>query len=379
MVLLPLAVIGWQLMDKVTYNLVGELSGNATSRRGQELIRQYLPRTETSSITLCVIATEDFADEAALRVAIEAYRKQLFVKGVHSVQSLSDPLGEFPPDRSMSLFSQGAWRRRLLQNHPLTLQKFTSQVEAYRLRAARFEIVTSEDPFSVEAADVLSRVVERAEQISRDPDSQWSKSAASVTGTTAGIVDLRKTTQRDELIVQLFVTVAVFVVVLTLTRRLELSIYLMTSVLFSYLVTLGGTQLLFAWLYGETYEGIDWKVPLFLFVILVAVGQDYNIYLTTRVLEEQRLHGQRKGLRKAIVTTGGIITSCGLIMFATFATMCIGSVSSVMGSADSAVWPAPTLRGITELGFALGFGVLLDTFVIRTVIVPAYIAWRKLT
>ena len=131
---------------------------------------------------------------------------------------------------------------------------------------------------------------------------------------------------------------------------------MLLSVLFSYYATLGVTFLVFWAIDPHGFTGIDWKVAIFLFTILIAVGEDYNIFLMARVHEETEGHGRLRGVTEALTRTGPIISSCGLIMAGTF--------GSLLGG---------TLLEMRQLGFALAFGVLLDTFVVRPILVPAFL------
>jgi RND superfamily putative drug exporter len=150
----------------------------------------------------------------------------------------------------------------------------------------------------------------------------------------------------------------IFLILLALVRRPGLAVYLLATVLFSYYASLGATTLLAHWYSGRPLGVVDWRVPFFLFTILVAVGEDYNILLITRALEERKRHGSVEGMRRALARTGGTITSCGLIMAGTFATLMLGGLSTLV-----------------QIGFALAFGVLIDTFVVRPFLVPAFVLW----
>src|SRR5208283_885463 len=132
-------------------------------------------------------------------------------------------------------------------------------------------------------------------------------------GSTASVQDLANVLQRDRRRIQTLVMASVFVILVLLFRSLVVPVYLLLSVFFSYCVTLGMTFAVFWLLDPAGFVGIDWQVALFLFTILIAVGEDYNIFLLTRIHEEQRQHGPLRGITQGLDRTGPIISSCGII------------------------------------------------------------------
>lgn len=163
-------------------------------------------------------------------------------------------------------------------------------------------------------------------------------------------------TDRDQIRIDALVMIGVYLILVALLRRPGICLYLMFTVLYSYFATLGFTWLYFRLANPEGFAGLDWKVPIFLFTILIAVGEDYNIFLMARIEEEQKVHGALKGITVALERTGSIISSCGIIMAGTFSSLMAGS-----------------LVGMDQLGLALATGVILDTFIIRPIMVPAFL------
>jgi RND superfamily putative drug exporter len=360
--LTPFAYHG--LSPQITYDFLSELADRSPSVLGTHMARRHFPAGEMAPLTMLVLQEDAHFDTPAGTRNIARLTKQLYdLEGIGGVSSIAEPLGDRPG--YFQPFSARGRNKLAALKHKITKARFLTQEPDLVGDVARFELVLRDDPFSPQAIETLNQVERYLAHLQDEPTSPWRHAKFTFGGTTAGIRDLAQVTQSDQRLIEQLVVLSVLAVLIILLRQPLVCCYLIVSVLFSYFVTIGATQLYFSWLYGATYAGLDWKVPLFLFVILIAVGEDYNIYLVTRVFEEQERYGPIAGLRRAVARTGGIITSCGVIMAGTFISMTTG-----------------TLRGMLELGFALSLGVMLDTCIVRPILVPAFIvlcehAWPR--
>jgi putative drug exporter of the RND superfamily len=175
---------------------------------------------------------------------------------------------------------------------------------------------------------------------------------AKVGGGSAVNLDIQRATRHDRNLVVPLVLAVVLVILALVLRAIVAPLLLVATVVLSFGAALGVSALAFDHLFG--FAGADPAFPLWTFVFLVALGTDYNIFLMTRVHEEAKQHGTRRGALIGLAATGGVITSAGIVLAGTFAAL--GTLPLVF---------------ITEIGFAVAFGVLLDTFIVRSVLVTA--------
>ncbi|MGM1063034.1 MMPL family transporter [Saccharothrix sp. Mg75] len=175
---------------------------------------------------------------------------------------------------------------------------------------------------------------------------------AKVGGPTATQLDTQQTSERDRLVIIPIVLLVIFLVLALLLRSLLAPLLLIATVVLSFGATMGVSALVFNGIFD--FPGADPVVPLFGFVFLVALGIDYNIFLMTRVREEAASIGTREGVLRGLTITGGVITSAGVVLAATFSAL--------------AVLP---ILFLAQIAFIVAFGVLLDTFVVRSLLVPA--------
>ncbi|WP_433539986.1 MMPL family transporter [Streptosporangium sandarakinum] len=175
-----------------------------------------------------------------------------------------------------------------------------------------------------------------------------------VGGYSAQRYDTMETARSDTLLIVPVVLAIILLILVFLLRSLVTPVLLVVTVALNFLATLGVSTLVFTHILGFT--GSDASVPLYGFVFLVALGVDYNIFLMSRVREETARHGAREGVLRGLVTTGGVITSAGVVLAATFAALVV-----------------IPLAFLAQLAFIVAFGVLLDTLVVRSLLVPALV------
>jgi RND superfamily putative drug exporter len=212
-------------------------------------------------------------------------------------------------------------------------------------RAAIFQVVFADDPYRNPALERVDTIRQRL--AAGDPNV-----TTLVGGGSAVQLDYREAANRDLLVIVPVVLAVILLTLIVLLRALVAPVYLIASVILSYFGILGISLAFWRYVGGET--AFDASVPTFAFIFLVALGVDYNIFLMDRVREEAGMHGTREGLLRALVATGPVITSAGIILAGTFATLVLLPITI-----------------LAEVGFTVALGVLIDTFLVRTVLVPA--------
>jgi RND superfamily putative drug exporter len=217
--------------------------------------------------------------------------------------------------------------------------------------SARYFVQTKLDPFSTQAMDQVNAITATAR--GAQPNTTLADATVSMAGYTVGLKDTRDYYGHD---IRFIIAVTLLVVLLTLIallRAIVAPLYLVASVVISYLSAVGIGVLVFQFLLGQQ---LHWSVPPLAFVVLVAVGADYNMLLVSRMRDES-LRSMRYGIIRTLSSTGGVITAAGLIFAASMCGLLFSSIGTVV-----------------QGGFVIGVGILLDTFLVRTVTVPAVAA-----
>lgn len=290
------------------FDTVKSFPEDMPSRVGYEIVEQKFDKGEIAPSTLLVVGDEPITEEAAA--------------------ALSEELTAYDEIASARLSGQ------------------TDDGEA-----VKYNIALSMNPYSTEALDFV-------EQLRNDSGALLDRASINgdihFGGITPKLVDERDVNNSDIYKIVILETLLILVLLFVLTRSWKMPIYMMATILLSYLSALGLGIFLVDVLFG--YEAVSTRVPVYAFIFLVALGIDYNIILVSRFIEERKSRKVKNALEIAISHTGGVISSAGIILAATFAAL------TTMPIADLFVF-----------GFIVSIGILIDTFLVRGMLLPALI------
>lgn len=323
-----------------SFDLLAELPTSSEARQGFDTISERFDAGTFLPVTIVVQspATDLASPQGQLEIARLTDLVQE-VPGVRVVRSLTDPTGTGAAPAAEASEAQAA------QVAALYLSEDRS--------TTRLTVLLDGDPYAPEAFTTIQEL--RDLMATAVQDSAAGPLEVHVGGASAEFADIQTVMNEDFQVVMLVTTIGVFLVMALLLRSLVAPLYLIATVLLSY----GSSLALVTWILQDLLgqPGVNYLIPLITLVLLVALGADYNIFLMHRIREESATSGVRVGVRRASAATGAIITSAGIILAGTFA----------------ALMSAP-LQMLFQVGLAVAVGILLDTFVVRGMLVPALAA-----
>jgi RND superfamily putative drug exporter len=326
------------------YDALFSLKSTYQARRGTEIVERHWPTGEIAPVTVLAVAPEPHAEQDWLAACTQMLSGIRNIANVANVRGLAAPLGTTADPAGNAAL--------LLLAH----DKVNAEYVSPDGRAMRLSVILNVPPFSRGAMDDARNIARAA-----DDAAARTKLNARIylTGATSEMIDIRAVTQQDFLRVAGLALAAILLVVTLLLRDLALSIFILAATLLSYLTTVG----LSYWIFGLLgADGLEWKVQMLLFIVLVAVGQDYSIFFAVRFAQESRQLSCTQATERALIFTGPVISSCGLIMAATLGSIMAGDV-----------------KLLVQLGFAFALGMLIDTFIVRPLLLPAFIVLTNRT
>ena len=370
---------------KWVYDTLADLDGSYEAAQGARTAQDHWPIGEIAPVNVLIEAPGPVEIDKWQRLSAKVTAALGSVRSsktgaVHDIRSLTAPLGRDidtvteaflkmalaakPPDAPRSqpnrrgvfdLLQDGAKSlvTRLVQNRLQNARNRTFKEYISDDRSAmRIEIILDKPAMTLQAMSIVETI---KNDLVETLDRENFKAKVHIAGATAQTMDIRTVTSADFYRIAVLALGVIFLIVWLLLKDVLLSGFMVLSTLVSYWTTLGITYWVFVGLLGAA--GLDWKVEIFLFVVMMAVGQDYNIFLAARVSQEARRMEARRACRHAIVYTGPVISSCGLIMAATLGSLMVGDMALLQ-----------------QLGFAMALGMLIDSFVVRPLVLPAFIA-----
>lgn len=330
-ILLMILLIGIANFTSIQYsfNLLKSFPEDMPSRQGFELLEENYPAGQLAPATVLVKTDTEFK-----------INEEFFHKVNTLAANLADENGV---DSVTPIISEA-----MMKDKKLLPRNFLSESE----KTVRLQLILKSNPYEQEALDTIQNLRDKEENIIKESGFSKSEVKLHFAGQTAEQLDVNDMNERDMMVLFSLVTILLTVILGFQTHSILMPILMMSTILLSYFSTLGISWWIFEHLMG--YDAISYRLPVYTFVFMVALGIDYNIMLVSRIREEATKLSWRRAVGKGVAVTGGVISSAGIILAATFA-----------------VLMTQPLQELFLFGFTMALGILLDTFLIRGIFLPS--------
>jgi putative drug exporter of the RND superfamily len=346
-------------------NYVSTPAGKLTTLSPQvHAIGQNLSLASASQLTFFQSMVQDFTDLGVQYPGItQSLNFQQIVSNMTQISNLVKTIQPSAPQNIPAVLIQV---KPMIENIAVGMERlaaeFNLQVDtqfSQWLKASyfsgdrsltRLEVILATDPYAAESVTTITQI---REEMKKAPTGSVLAGTISYTGgTSADLSDIMDINDSDFLRVLLLSIAGILLVTAILLRSIIAPLYMILTVLFNFGATMGIATWLLLDILGQ--NAMIYMLPIFVFVMLVAVGSDYNIFLVSRIKEEAQRKPLKEAIREAVSNTGGVITSCGIILAGTFLTLTTASLQMVF-----------------QVGAAIGIGVLIDTFLVRAILIPS--------
>ncbi|WP_042473271.1 MMPL family transporter [Bacillus ndiopicus] len=314
---------------KFSFNLMNSFPEDISSRQGFELLADRYPAGQLAPVTVVLKSSENIEVNEEFLQRVNKFKEEL---------SAQNGISQVNP----------ALTEKIIQGKADLPRNFLSE----NGKAVKLQIILTKNPYDISSLNTVEMLRDKTDSFLKE--SQLSKDEFKVhyVGQTAEQVDVKQMNKRDMIILFSLVTVLLTFVIGFQTKSVLLPILMMSTILLSYFATLGFGWLIFKYLLG--YEAVSYRLPVYTFVFMVALGIDYNIMLISRIKEKAKELPWKEAVMEGVALTGGVISSAGIILAATFA-----------------VLMTQPLQELFLFGFTMAMGILLDTFLIRGILFPS--------
>ncbi|MCU6707732.1 MMPL family transporter [Paenibacillus sp. J5C_2022] len=313
-----------------SFNLMKSFPEDLSSRQGFELLEQNFPKGRLAPVTVILEsdATIDLSEEWLLKLS--ALTKSL---------DATDGVSELTPNVEQA--SAGILEGQL----PRDFMAADGQ-------AVRLQLTLADNPYEHSALQVIDGLRDNSKQLLEEAGLEPDQYRLHYAGPTAQQLDVRSMNERDTILVFSIVILLITIMLIFQSRSILIALTMMATMLLSYAAAFGLSWLIVSQGFG--YESISYRLPMYTFVFLIALGVDYNIMLVSRIMEEAKQRSWKEAVFHGLSATGGVISSAGVILAATFC-----------------VLMTQPLQELFLFGFMMGIGIIMDTFIIRGMLLPS--------